>query len=1032
MRSKLVWQAVVVPSALILLSSLASAQDAHQNRIVRPIDNRIVVPLTGTLSPRARTQNDRGAAAGQMPMQRMTMVLSRTAAQEAALNQLLTEQQDPASLNYHRWLTPEEFGDRFGVSEQDVNLVAAWLTAQGFTLNEIARSRTWIAFSGIVSQVEAAFHTQIHTYVVNGETHYAPTVEPSIPDAFADVVVGVTSLNDFRPHHKSIARHQTQPHLTSSVSGNHFIAPGDFGSIYNLPDYANGSFQSGNDGTGQTIAIVGQTRLNHTGTAPFADIDTFRSVSNLPALTVTPTTATPNLTAVLPTGATDPNFATSDIEEANLDIQWAGAVAPNANLVFVYSTDALLTSLPYIVNNNLAPVISISYGECEANATSSDFTAIEGNLQQANAQGQTVMAAAGDGGAADCDGTASSPATIATHGLAVDYPASSAYVTAMGGTEFTGDSQVTPFNGAAPADQYWSSSSDPNDPSASAFSYIPETTWNDSSTTISATGGGVSKHFPKPSWQTGTSVPQDGHRDVPDLALSSSPSHDGYIICSQGTCQTGYRSNPDQTFTVIGGTSAAVPTFAGIVALIDQKLGARQGNLNPKIYSQAASSPWAFNDITTGNNNAPCQQGTPDCPSGGTMGYSAGAGYDLVTGWGSVDVTALIDALNGTPNPHFVVLPSSRSVSPSPGNSSTVAVAVTPKEGFSGTVALTCALSASFSQAGATCSFDNANVTTPGTANLTIQAGTTQVAQTGTLTLRGTSGSVADSVTINVAIATADFQVSSGHSTETVTAGSTTSDTVSVTSVQGFTGSVSFSCTGTAGLTCSLSPNPLTANTSTAVTSTLTITASSSAVTGSVTITATSGTLNHTIPIPVTVKPAAADFTLTTSSTSLSIPSGQSGSATLSVAPVSGFSSDVALTCTVSSSLGSTTCSVSPSTVSGGNATARLTIQAAVLSMDRRPAFPFSHRGIGIEASFVFALGMVFTLKPNRSLRANAAFRNTLLRLLLLCISMGAVSCGGGGGSSSTPTAMPLSGTVTVTGTSGSLTHSVSIAVTVH
>jgi hypothetical protein len=100
--------------------------------------------------------------------------------------------------------------------------------------------------------------------------------------------------------------------------------------------------------------------------------------------------------------------------------------------------------------------------------------------------------------------------------------------------------------------------------------------------------------------------------------------------------------------------------------------------------------------------------------------------------------------------------------------------------------------------------------------------------------------------------------------------------------------------------------------------------------------------------------------------------------------------------------------------------------------MDRRPAFPFSHRGIGIEASFVFALGMVFTLKPNRSLRANAAFRNTLLGLLLLCISMGAVSCGGGGGSSSTPTAMPLSGTVTVTGTSGSLTHSVSIAVTVH
>ena len=174
---------------------------------------------------------------------------------------------------------------------------------------------------------------------------------------------------------------------------------------------------------------------------------------------------------------TDPGLATGDIEEANLDIQWSGAVAPNANIIFVYSKDALLTSLQNIVSNNLAPVISISYGECETNAPQSDITSVEGYLQQASAQGQTAVAAAGDVGATDCDGTSQTPVATATHGLAVDYPASSQYVTAMGGSEFTGDSAATSVNGTAPAQTYWDASSDPNDTSASAFAYIPEAVW---------------------------------------------------------------------------------------------------------------------------------------------------------------------------------------------------------------------------------------------------------------------------------------------------------------------------------------------------------------------------------------------------------------------------------------------------------------------------------------------------------------------------------------------------------------------------
>ena len=444
-------------------------------------------------------------------------------------------------------------------------------------------------------------------------------------------------------------------------------------------------------------------------------------------------------------------------------------------------------------------------------------------------------------------------------------------MTALGGTQFTGDSTATPVNGVAPAQTYWNSSSDPNDTKPSAFSYIPEVVWNEvSSGTNVGTGGGVSKKFSKPSWQVGTGVPADGQRDIPDISFASSSSHDGYLICEQGSCETGYRRNSDQTFTVIGGTSVAAPAFAGVAALINQNQGGRQGNQNPKIYSLAASSPWAFNDITTGDNKVVCTIGTTDCATS-PIGFSAGPGYDLTTGWGSVDVTALINAINGTPNPHFLLLPVSRYATINTGGSATIALSVTPKEGFSGTVVLTCALSTSLT--GAACNFDNTSVSTPGSANITIQAGSVQ--QTGTVTLTGTSGSVTNSVVINVTIANADFQLASGNSTETVSTGASTTDTITVTPVQGFTGDVSFSCSGTAGLTCSLGTNPVTITSSSAVTSTLTVNASSSATTGSVTITATSGSVTHTLSIPVTVNVVAPSFTLTVASPVFPSPAGR-------------------------------------------------------------------------------------------------------------------------------------------------------------
>ena len=181
-------------------------------------------------------------------------------------------------------------------------------------------------------------------------------------------------------------------------------------------------------------------------------------------------------------------------------------------------------------------------------------------------------------------------------------------------------------------------------------------TWNDTATdgSLAASGGGVSTLFSKPSWQTGTGVPADGQRDVPDLALNSSADHDGYLICSRSSCVNGFRRS-DQTLNVIGGTSAASPTFAGMVALLVQQTNQPQGNVNPILYGLAASSPNVFHDITTGNNMVPCTQGSKDCPSGGMIGFSAGPGYDLTTGLGSVDVGALAAAWNGPTNPDFLV-----------------------------------------------------------------------------------------------------------------------------------------------------------------------------------------------------------------------------------------------------------------------------------------------------------------------------------------------------------------------------------------
>ncbi|MDT8070842.1 MAG: S53 family peptidase [Terriglobia bacterium] len=672
---------------LLFLSNSLFATQVTRDRITGPIDNSRIATLKGNVSPRISLGVDQGAVPASFTVQHMLISFKRTAQQENDLATLLGELQNPASPKFHQWLTPEQFADQFGLSAGDYAKVVDWLKSRGFTVSEIARSRTWIAFDGSAAQVSAAFHTQIHQYEINGKLRYANATEPSIPSALVNVVAGVR-IHNFKPRARS---RRLQPKFTSTQSGYHFLAPDDFATIYDL----HGLYNAGIDGTGQKIAVMGQTKVD------YSNVTTFRQLSGLPAKSVTD---------VITSGSAISN--SSDLDEAYLDIEWAGAVAKNAQIIYVHTdgqnTSGAFDSLNYAIDHDLAPVISISYGDCEPNFAASDLTTIAGWLQQANAQGQTVVTPSGDDGAADCDypATSSASVTSATHGLAVDVPASFPYSTAVGGTTFNEGSG-----------DYWNTTN--NSVYGTAKSYIPEVVWNDTlsdlsngGTSFAASGGGKSILFTKPSWQTGPGVPSDDVRWVPDVAMAASVDHDGYLTCTPGYCVNptnfpdGWRDANNTNLSVVGGTSAGVPTFAGIVALINQKTGQRQGNINPALYSLASTNPSAFHDITSGDNKVPCTTGTRDCPSGGTIGYTAGTGYDATTGLGSPDASALVNNwADPAPAADFTILNTSPNLTIPHGTTGTASLNFYAENGFTGAVNLTCSVSSSLGTS--TCSLKN-------------------------------------------------------------------------------------------------------------------------------------------------------------------------------------------------------------------------------------------------------------------------------------------------------------------------------------
>ena len=578
---------------------------AQPSRVTRPIENNQSYALAGNIHGKATAENDEGPVSPSLALSYVTVTLAQTDSQRTALDQLLAEQQTPGSPNYHRWLTPEEYADRFGASQSDLNAISSWLQGFGLKIAAVAKGRSWIAVNGSAAQVEAAFKTELHHYLVNGEMHFANATEPSVPTALRGVVTGIHGLNDFRmkPSNHVPKDNSAQP-LYNSGSGNHYLAPDDVATIYNIKPL----YDSGINGTGQKIVVAGQTQIN------LSDIQQFRKSYNLPAN---------DPQVMLIPNSTDPGISSDDLPEADLDLEWAGAAARNATILYVYAFD-VMSAVQYAIDQNLAPVVSTSYGSCELETSVSDAQAFRAWARQGNAQGITWFSASGDSGAADCNDSQNS-------GLAVDLPSSVPEVTSVGGTEF-----------AEGSGQYWSATNDGN--LSSALSYIPETTWNDSITdgTPSAGGGGASVLFTKPSWQTGPGVPADNARHTPDVSLSASANHDGYLVYTGGALH------------VYGGTSVPTPVFAGIAALLNHyltanaKSGPGLGNINPGLYSLAQSSSNVFHDITTGDNivTVPCSRRNRNCLTG-PVGFSAGSGYDQATGLGSVDVYHLVTQWTG-------------------------------------------------------------------------------------------------------------------------------------------------------------------------------------------------------------------------------------------------------------------------------------------------------------------------------------------------------------------------------------------------
>lgn len=801
---------IVFAASFLFVNTLCPSRLLAQEqpaRITSEINSSVRATIAETRPAMARAANDLGIVPSGTKLSGITMVFRRTALQETRLQALIAAQQNPASPLYHKWLAPDQFAANFGVGDSDLSKVSAWLEQQGFSIDHVSHSKNRIVFSGTAGQVAQVFGVPLHYYTANGTRQYAPSADISVPVALSSVVQTITNLSSLRPKPHVVFR----KNFTSSQSGDHFLTPKDVDTIYDI----NAAYDAGYTGAGQSISIVGQSEIY------VSDIEHFQSAAGL-------TVKDPTLVLVPDSGTAA--VSSGDEVESDLDLEYSGGIATGATIYFVYvgnnSNYSVWDSINYAVDTRIASIISTSYGVCETELTASDYSTLNSVLEQAAAQGQTVMAAAGDDGSTDCYGE-TDLATAQQEALAADFPGSSEYVTAMGGTEFPS------ADVAASNTTYWDSASG-SDVIGSALSYIPEQVWNDDSSSngLSSGGGGVSTLTTRPSWQTGvTGIPSGNYRLVPDIALDASPNNAGYLFCSSdstatgitGSCSNGFRDSNDEYLTVAGGTSFDGPIFAGMVAIINQKQNSTgQGVINSTLYTLAADSTTyasAFHDITTGGNQ--CSAGSTYCSTAGESEYSAATGYDEASGLGSIDFYNLLTAWPTTTSSSLDASRttlSAASAAPSAGASDTVTITVS-----SGSSSVTTAPTGTLTIAVDGTTETSSLALTSGSATYTFSS-TTTGSHVIIATYSGDSAFAASTGTLALTVGASTGSFTLTASNVTVSAGSTGTSTVTVTPTNGYTGTIGWSVSSSPTLTNGCySIADATVSSTTAVTASLTI-----------------------------------------------------------------------------------------------------------------------------------------------------------------------------------------------------------------
>jgi subtilase family serine protease len=808
-RREIFFRRFLLPALVFLL--LFTARSAHAQN-VRPIlitenvTERELVTLGGNTRPEANAKYDRGRVSDDLLMEHLLLLLRRSPEQDRELDKFIDDLHDPSSRNFHHWLTAREFGERFGVAEQDREAIKNWLQSHGFKVNVDYTNGLLIDFSGTAGGVRDAFHTEIHNLNVNGVKHVANMSDPQIPVALAPAIVGVVSLHDFRPH----ATFTPRAAYTVSTGGTqtYLVVPGDLATIYNL----NPLFSKGTSGQGQTIVVIEDTDVYTT-----SDWTSFRSVFGLSSY------ADGSFTQIHPSPPTgsnncsDPGAIFGVDLEGIVDAEYASAAAPSAAIVLAScaSTQTFggLIALQNLLNQSGTPpaLVSMSYGVCEAANGASSNAVFNSTFQQAVTEGVSVFVASADNAAAFCDKFNEE----AIYGIGITGWGSSPHAVSVGGSDF-GDT----FAGTNST--YWNSTNSPT--YESALSYVPEIPWNNScaslllaefngfsqtygssgfcNSTLGATqflntvggGGGPSgcargkpstsgvvsgtcAGWPKPSYQSVLGNPKDGVRDIPDVSLFAAS---GVWLHSYPFCYSGPEgvpcTQPPVDWLSAGGTSFSSPLMAGIQALVNQNAGSRQGNPNFVYYKLAAEeygskgdsacnsalgntvgSSCIFYDVTQGDMDVPCSDtrslGENDCylpvSANGVLStsisayqpaFAATTGWDFATGIGTVNAFNLV---NNWPTgaPTFTLSAHPRTLRIAQGSQGTIAITITPFNGFNGSVTF----SVSGLPNGVTAAFSPNPATTSST--LTLAASATAATGTATVTVTGTSGNLTATAT---------------------------------------------------------------------------------------------------------------------------------------------------------------------------------------------------------------------------------------------------------------------------------------------